>query len=158
MPKPNGYSSRSSGAIFAALIKWSVAMWMLAFATIISSSKSEVPADTWLCKNDIEVWCTLNDGCDAKNADETTPMSIAASRDGEFSVCAYTGCWEGDTRITQNAGRIMWAADDVPFSTQPDGFRTNITLMIIEHEGVGFVRAGSIASPLVCLPRAIDQE
>ena len=131
-------------------------MWMLVLAALLSSSKSEIPSDSWLCKNDIEVWCSV-DGCAAKDPDETTPMSIMAARNGAFSVCAYTGCWEGKANVANASGRIVWAADDVPFSSQPDGFRADVSLMIIEGDGAGFVRVGSIASPLLCLKRPFDQ-
>lgn len=131
-------------------------MWMLVLAAFLSSSKSEIPPDAWLCKNDIEVWCSV-DGCAAKDEAETTPMSIMAARNGAFSVCAYSGCWEGRARVVNASGRLVWAANDVPFSSKPDGFRANVSLMIIEGEGVGFVRVGSIASPLLCLRRPVDQ-
>jgi len=130
-------------------------MWFLLVAALLSSSKSEIPPDAWHCKNDIEVWCSV-DGCAAKDADETTPMSISASRSGAYSVCAYTGCWEGQADVIDAAGRLLWVANDVPFSSQPDGFRADVSLMIIEGDGVGFVRVGSIASPLLCLRRPVD--
>lgn len=127
-------------------------MWMLLLAALFSSSRSEIPPDAWVCKNDIEVWCAV-DGCAAKDEDETTPMSITAARNGAFSVCAYTGCWEGRARVANAAGRLLWAANDVPFSSQPDGYRANVSLLIIEGDGVGFVRVGAIASPILCLRR-----
>jgi len=129
-------------------------MWMLFLAAFLSSSRSEIPTDAWVCENDIEVWCAV-DGCAAKNADETTPMSINAKRSGEFAICAYSGCWSGKTTVTDVRGRLVWAADDVAFSTHPEGgFRADVSLVIIEKDGVGFVRAGAIASPLLCLRRA----
>lgn len=129
-------------------------MIMLVFAALLSASKSEVPPDQWSCANDIEVWCTV-DSCDAKARDETTPMSITArinaAGEGDVTVCAYTGCWEGPAAVARNKGRISWAANALPFSTQPDGgFEADVTLLIIEKDGVGFVRAGGIASPLLC--------
>ena len=131
-------------------------MLMLLIAAFLSSSKSEIPPDIWSCANDVEVWCAV-DGCAAKEEGETTPMSINARRSGEFSVCAYTGCWEGRTTVTDTAGRLLWAANGVPFSSQPDGgFKADVSLLIIESDGVGFVRVGGIASPLLCLRQPVD--
>ena len=48
-------------------------------------------------------------------------MSITARRDGEFSVCAYTGCWEGRTELVEARGRLLWAQDSATFSTRPEG-------------------------------------
>lgn len=132
-------------------------MLMLLLAALLSSSKSEIPPDVWACANDIEVWCAV-DSCAAKPEGETTPMAISARRDGAFSVCAYTGCWEGKGQVADIGGRLLWAADDVPFSSKPEGgFEADVSLLIIEAEGVGFVRVGGIASPLLCLRRPVDQ-
>ncbi|WP_411817394.1 hypothetical protein [Hyphococcus sp. DH-69] len=125
-------------------------------AILLSSSKSEVPPDRWSCQNEIEVWCAV-DGCAAKSQDETTPMSISAGRDGAFSVCAYTGCWEGQANVHDLNGRLLWAADGAEFSTNPGGFNADVSLLIIEKDGVGFVRVGGIASPLLCTRRSPGQ-
>lgn len=124
----------------------------IVLAALLSASKSEVPPDQWVCANDIEVWCTV-DSCAAKPEDEATPMAIAARADGQFSVCAYTGCWEGKTSMTNANGRLVWAADGVPFSTN-EAATADISLMIVARDGVGFVRVGAIASPLLCRRRA----
>ncbi len=123
-------------------------MYALLLAVLLSSSRSEVPPDAWVCANDIEVWCTV-DSCAAKSESETTPMGISARGDGRFSICAYTGCWEGKTRPINAAGRLLWVADDVAFSTN-DAATADVSLMIVARDGVGFVRVGAIASPLLC--------
>lgn len=123
-------------------------MFLAFLAAMAMSSRTEVPAEAWNCSNQIEVWCTV-DSCDAKAADETTPMAVSAHRDGGFSVCAYTGCWEGRAAPVEALGRRLWVADDVAFSSN-ESFTANISLLIIEKEGVGFVRVGGIATPLLC--------
>lgn len=123
-------------------------MFALLFAALLSGSKSEIPPDRWACANDIEVWCTV-DSCAAKPESETTPMAIAARADGKVTVCAYTGCWETQTNMVNANGRLVWAADQVPFSTN-DAATANVSLMIVAKDGVGFVRVGAIASPVLC--------
>ena len=123
-------------------------MFALFLAVLLSASKSELPSDRWVCANDIEVWCTV-DSCAAKPESETTPMAVAARADGRFSVCAYTGCWEAETTMANVDGRLVWTADQVPFSTN-DAATANVSLMIVARDGVGFVRVGAIASPLMC--------
>ncbi|MEX6633296.1 hypothetical protein [Hyphococcus lacteus] len=131
-------------------------MLSLLVAVLLSSSKSVIPPDNWSCANDVEVWCAV-DGCAAKAEGEITPMSISARRDGGFSVCAYTGCWEGQAEVHDLKGRLLWAANEAPFSTNPDGSSTDVSLLIIEKDGVGFVRVGGIASPLLCTREVSDQ-
>lgn len=131
-------------------------MLLLALAALLSASKSEIPPDRWACSNDVEVWCAV-DSCAARPEGETTPMAISARGDGAFSVCAYSGCWEGKARVANVGGRLLWAADGVPFSSPPEGgFTADVSLLIVAAEGVGFVRVGGIASPLLCLRRPVD--
>ncbi|NNE40917.1 MAG: hypothetical protein HKN14_08355 [Marinicaulis sp.] len=122
-------------------------------ATLIAmSTPAAAPKDIWNCTNQVEVWCTV-DSCAARKADEITPLAVQARATGEFSVCAYTGCWEGIGTVANNNGRISWAADDVAFSSQPEGgFDADISIMIVEKEAVGFVRVAGLATPLLCLP------
>lgn len=121
----------------------------LAVALILGASKSEVPPERWNCRNQVEVWCAA-DGCAATPPEETTPMDIWASADGSVSVCAYTGCWEGEAAYTSDAGRFLWRADGIPFVSPIEGAKGDITLLILAADGVGFVRAGGIATPVLC--------
>lgn len=116
----------------------------------LTSSPSEIPPAAWACTSQVEVWCAV-DGCAAKAEDETTPLSVWAREDGEVSVCAYTGCWEGRGDFSNTGGRLVWAAENLPFSSGQGGFSADVSLMIISGEGVGFVRAGGLATPLLCL-------
>lgn len=124
-------------------------MIALLLAALLSASKSEIPPDIWRCANNLEVWCTV-DSCAAKDEDETTPMDVWLSADGRFSICAYTGCWEGDGVVTNTAGRSLWVADDIEFSSGSGGFSADVSVLMIEREGVGFVRVGAIATPMLC--------
>ena len=129
-------------------------MLFLALAALLRASTAEVPPEAWHCRNQLEVWCTA-DGCAATPPGESTPMDIHADLTGELSVCAYTGCWETEpapenTPVRAN-GRILWTGDDLAFSTRPDGaMSADLTLLIVEKDGVGFVRVGGLATPLLC--------
>lgn len=125
-------------------------MLFLTSALLLLTSPAEIPEDVWHCRNQVEVWCMI-DGCAAAPPDEFTPMDIRAGADGALSVCAYTGCWEAASRPLRAAGRILWAADDVAFSSDADGAMTaDVTLLVVERDGVGFVRVGGLATPLLC--------
>jgi hypothetical protein len=106
--------------------------------------------DAWRCRNQIEVWCTA-DGCAAAPPGEFTPLDIHVATPSGLSVCAYSGCWEGRVRARKIAGRYLWAGDNLPFSTASEGAMTaDVTVLLFAGEGVGFVRAGGIATPLLC--------
>jgi len=125
-------------------------MILALIAALLTSSRSEIPPDAWLCHNQLEVWCTV-DSCAAKPAGEMTPLRVWARRDGAFSICAYTGCWEGRTTLADANGRLLWAADGVAFSSSESGYAADVSLLIVAKEGVGFVRVGALATPLLCV-------
>ena len=120
-----------------------------AAALMLGASRTEVPPESWNCRNQIEVWCAA-DGCAATPPDQSTPMDIWASVDGSISACAYSGCWEGEAAVSASAGRLLWIGDDLPFVSSVEGAAGDVTLLILAKDGVGFVRAGGIATPVLC--------
>jgi len=121
----------------------------LAAAVLMRASISETPPESWNCRNQIEVWCAA-DGCAATAPGESTPMDIWARADGDISVCAYSGCWEGKAALNAAAGRLLWIGDNLPFVSAIDGAAGDVTLLVMAKDGVGFVRAGGIATPVLC--------
>ncbi len=117
---------------------------------LLGAALSGVPPESWNCRNQIEVWCAA-DGCAATPPDALTPMDIWASADGTISACAYSGCWEGKAAVTSAAGRLLWAADNLPYVSAVRGAAGDLTLLILARDGVGFVRAGGIATPVLCV-------
>jgi len=122
----------------------------------VSEVPSEIPIDPamWQCRNQVEVWCSA-DGCAASEPDGFTPMDINAKRTGDLSVCAYTGCWEGKATVTAVDGHVLWTAKALGFSGNPKASGAAITLLVNQKDGVGFVQAGGLATPVLCERRAI---
>lgn len=121
----------------------------IALAMLLGGSREGLPPDAWSCRNQVEVWCAA-DGCAATSPEEFTPLDISADADGALSVCAYTGCWSGKARVARAGGRWLWAGDGLPFSPSIGGAAADVTLVILARDGVGFVRAGGLATPLIC--------
>ena len=124
-------------------------MLEIALLMLLGANREGLPPDAWNCRNQVEVWCAA-DGCAATKPDEFTPMDIAADASGDLSVCAYTGCWTGKAEVVRADGRWLWAGDDLTFTTIPEGEKGDVTLVIVARDGVGFVRAGGLATPLLC--------
>ncbi|MEQ8935516.1 MAG: hypothetical protein RIE56_06970 [Amphiplicatus sp.] len=124
-------------------------MLLLALAAVGAASAAEPPPEGWSCSNPIEVRCSAEE-CSAES-EAFTPMSVSVSAAGGFSVCAYTGCWEGVGAPARQEGRLLWTGDDLPFSTSQDGgMQADVTLLLVEKDGLGFVRVAGFASPLLC--------
>ena len=124
-------------------------MLEIVLAAILGASREGAPPDAWRCRNQVEVWCAA-DGCAATNPDEFTPMDVTAKADGDLSVCAYSGCWTGKAKVARAGGRWLWAGDGFSFSSSAEGEKTDVTLVIVARDGVGFVRAGGLATPVLC--------
>lgn len=124
-------------------------MLELAAVLFMGASKEEVPPETWNCRNQVEVWCA-SDGCAATPEEQSTPMDIWASADGALSACLYSGCYQGRAGYAAAGGRLLWQADDLPFVSAIEGATGDVTLLILAEDGVGFIRAGGIATPVLC--------
>ncbi|NWG71131.1 MAG: hypothetical protein HXY23_05905 [Parvularculaceae bacterium] len=120
-------------------------------ALLAAASAAAASPSGWHCRNQVEIWCDGSKGCRTAPAGQSTPLDIWADR-SSYSVCAYTGCWQGKARVRRIGERHLWAGKNAPFSTAPDKeeMRSDVTLLIFESDGVGFVRAGGLATPLLC--------
>lgn len=132
-------------------------------AAAMMTGPAGIAPERWFCRSEVEVWCEEG-RCAAKPLEETTPLSVTASGDRSVSVCAYSGCWEAEGAMLLTAnGRSLWVADRARFSSRPEGgFETDLTVLIVEGgepgEGAGFVRAGGLATPLICLKPQPEDE
>jgi hypothetical protein len=125
-------------------------MSVLALAALLMTTPSEV-ASVWRCRNQLEVWCTA-DGCAAAPPEEFTAMDVRADARSGAEICAYTGCWRTTARAVHADGRLLWTGEDVAFSpSRGKRMAADITLLIVEKDGVGFARAGGLATPLLCV-------
>lgn len=125
----------------------------MVFLGLAAAAVPAVPPESWSCSNPVEVSCS-GEECMTAEPGGFTPMSVSMSAGGGFSVCAYTGCWEGAGPPLRLNGRLLWTGDGLAFSTSPDsGMKADVTLLLIEAERIGFVRAAGFASPLLCEPR-----
>lgn len=124
-------------------------MLEIAGLMLLKASISEVPKGAWRCRNQVEVWCAA-DGCAATDAESFTPIDATAEDDGALSVCLYSGCFDGKAKRLRSDGRSLWLGDGLKFVSSFDGASGDVTLLIIENDGVGFVRAGGLATPVLC--------
>ena len=113
-----------------------------------------VQAQAWHCRNEVEVQCGV-DGCSAADEGAFTPMDLAFSADGGLSLCAYSGCWEGNGRVLARAPFLVISATQLPWSDPhggPDRAR-DVLVAFDPADRVALVKAGGWALPLQCRPR-----
>lgn len=125
-------------------------MYALAISPVTLAEQHRQPS-AWTCTNqDLEISCDDN-GCQASEA--FTPMSIFVSTD-EISVCAYTGCWEGEpTSIHSASHRFeVYTGESLPFSTAPES-TASASITVDRESGIAtLIVADIFAHPMLCKP------
>lgn len=120
----------------------------------ISSSRAAsavTESGGWACRNHLEVYC--RDGaCEVADLDQFTPMSIHLEDAGALSVCAYTGCWEGQAEVVDGDPFLVALGNNLPFSTASDDAESDrdVALVIDRSDGVATLKVGVFAQPLLC--------
>lgn len=61
----------------------------------------------WSCRNkDVEISCDST-ACLVAQGSDFTPMDLTLSKTGEISLCAYSGCWEGQAKTITAEGQFL---------------------------------------------------
>ena len=102
----------------------------------------------WDCRNQVEIRC-IEGKCESTDQGEFTPMSISFSDKGEVSVCAYTGCWNGNGRVTKSDTFLSVTAENLSFSTN-DSSKASVAIVLDRNDKTGLVKVGEFAQPIVC--------
>jgi hypothetical protein len=104
-------------------------------------------AESWNCKNDLEIACTSGK-CKAEIEGDFTPMSVHVDKSGSMSVCAYTGCWEGIGKVHKSENFVIITGHDLKFSTSQGS--ENIVIVVDLHDNIAIFKVGAFAHPLIC--------
>jgi hypothetical protein len=105
----------------------------------------------WHCTNDVEVAC-VEDSCTVYDPEETSTIHVYFSVSGEFSVCAYSGCWDGKGKVATTAPfLIIWKEQaDWNFSPDREKNRKDVLIAFDVSDQVALVKVGALASPFNC--------
>ncbi len=64
-------------------------------------------SQAWSCRNkDVEISCD-SAACLVAQGSDFTPMDLTLSKTGEISLCAYSGCWEGQAKTITTEGQFL---------------------------------------------------
>lgn len=111
-------------------------------------------AEAWQCHSEIEIQCT-GSGCEAQQRDSSTPIRVDIDVSASLSVCAYSGCWEGQARHVSLPPFELFIGSGLPFSTavQNASGVEDIAISIDRSDGIATLKAGAFALPLRCARR-----
>ena len=109
------------------------------------------PAESWQCRNDLEVSC-IDGACGVETADGFTPMDVSFDDSGAMSVCAYSGCWQGTGEVVRSGDFLILMGQGLKFATarDDDSANANIVIAVDRVDRVATLKAGTFALPLLC--------
>ena len=107
---------------------------------------------TWHCQNlSAEISCSDED-CTLKTQQDFTPFHIVVSNQGQLSVCAYSGCWEGTAKMLQDENHYLFSAQKSIWSAQDNPRIAKFMLGIDAQNNMGFLQGEGFSLPLQCKP------
>ncbi len=121
----------------------------------LASFCAHAHADVWNCRNDIEVQCA-GGACSAEvEQGSFTPMSLAFSSTGSFSLCAYSGCWDGEGMVVSTAPFLVIAHAKAEWSDPSSNGERDADVLIAfdPQDGVAVIKASGFVTPLLCTER-----
>lgn len=122
----------------------------LSLILILSIFSVAVNAESWQCRNDMEIRCA-DGNCEAADEGAFTPMSVSFNDSGKMSVCAYTGCWEGTGKVFNDGAFLMLSGQSLKFSTSSSVMnRENIAITFDRADNIGMLKVAGFAHPLIC--------
>ena len=105
----------------------------------------------WFCRNDLEIQCS-DTSCEATDRQEFTTMHLSFKANGEFMVCAYTGCWEGIGQVIETRPFLIIWKEQADWYTQ-NRLGTNAQNVLIafdRSDKVASLKVGGWAHPMNC--------
>jgi hypothetical protein len=116
-------------------------------------------AANWNCAPDVEVQCTV-ESCEVMEDQGTIPIGLSFDTRGVFSLCAYSGCWEGKGKVVSVSPFLVITLGNVDWSdpNQRVEGREDVLIAFGAKDQVAMVKAGSISMPMRCskMPRLKD--
>ena len=127
-------------------------MTICALLPFLLGSLAEDPSRAdWHCRNDFEVRC--NDGtCIVVDRQESSTMDVSFNYSGEFSVCAYSGCWSGTGSVLSTSPFFVISKQDAEWSFQPNrkSNAENVLIAFDPKDKVASVKVGGFVHPFTC--------
>jgi len=125
-----------------------LAVPMLALLTGCTSQPT--PAGSWTCRNTAAEISCQNDTCDVALPGDFTPMSLSADTQGNLSLCAYSGCWEGKASKTAIVDDYFTASSEGLIWSGTTGGTGRMSVTIDMKTGITTLLAENYAHPMIC--------
>jgi len=116
---------------------------------LIIASSSALAVD-WNCRNhDMEISCSSEE-CEV--SDGFTPMDVYFGDEGNMSLGAYTGVWEGVGKVLKQESYTVVIGKNLRFSTSnSDDMNADFIIAIDTKDKVAVIKGAGYAMPMTCV-------
>ncbi|TQV70670.1 hypothetical protein FKG94_20270 [Exilibacterium tricleocarpae] len=125
---------------------------LLLLMMLMPAFKCLAQPDEWICRIDFESQCTVSKGCDAlgsKDDGNTKPVVAEFDATGKFSLCMYSGCYEGEGTVHTTEPFLSISKIKAKW-TGTGEHDTNVFIVLDREEKLGMFKAASFIQPIIC--------
>ena len=125
-----------------------VALPLTLWIALVSSTAA---AEHWACGVHFESQCSES-GCSAygdRDDGNTKPVFAQFDESGNFQICMYTGCFEGQGKVLTTKPFLSITKEGVSW-TGTDGEDTDVFIVLERKENIGMFKAASFVQPIIC--------
>ncbi len=123
---------------------------VMSIVIFAACTSKPIAAGAWTCQNnDVEISCNEKT-CAAAAAGEFTPMSLSVDTMGSFSLCAYSGCWEGKAAKTSDSNDYFTASSAQLKWSGVTGGIGRVSVTIDMNTGTATLLGQGYAQPMIC--------
>ena len=118
---------------------------------------SSAHANSWACRVDFESQCS-SDGCAAEGFSgdgDTKPVFAHFDATGMFSLCMYTGCYEGLGKVNTESTFLTISKFNTRWSGTGD-HPTDVFIFLDRADGLGMFKAATFVQPIICKLTAVE--
>jgi hypothetical protein len=120
--------------------------WMALFLLLTAFSTI---AKDWHCSNhDMEISC-VDGRCESNPS--FTPVQVDVGENGIVKICAYSGCWDGASKLTRVGSFLATMPQNLKSPSANIGHEFHSAAIVIDvDDKVGVLKFGGFAQPMVC--------
>lgn len=110
----------------------------------------------WSCQATHDIRCSDGD-CEIAEDPGVVPVAAYFDASGKVSMCAYSGCWEGNGQI-QTSRQFHWVlGENLQWDSPNVDDYTDVFVVVDISTSSGVAKANDFAVPVVCgNPRVAD--
>ncbi|MFZ2162837.1 MAG: hypothetical protein WAW02_11525 [Sideroxyarcus sp.] len=125
--------------------------WHIYLAGGLFATSLGLHAEAWNCQNSVEIQCT-DAACTTSEHGEVTPADVSFDTRGTFSICVYSGCWNGKGHVVTNGPLLVIQKNRADWSVPnlKAEMREDVSIVFSTKDHIALVKTGTLILPMHC--------